>query len=73
MRWNALTKQSEENHGVQCIGLFDGRVKLFGDPLLDSENNIMKVPSHGRWNQARQTKSHAPGGISLTTMISFCA
>ena len=54
----ALMKQSEENHGVQCIGLFDGIVKLFGDPLLDSENNIMKVPHMG-WNQVRQTKSHA--------------
>ena len=54
----ALMKQSEENHGVQCIGLFDGRVKLFGDPLLDSENNILKVPHMG-WNQVRQTKNHA--------------
>tara|TARA_B100000579_G_scaffold436870_1_gene464268 strand:+ start:2229 stop:2885 length:657 start_codon:yes stop_codon:yes gene_type:complete len=54
----ALMKQSEENHGVQCMGLFDGGVKLFGDPLLDSENNIMKVPHMG-WNQVRQAKNHA--------------
>ena len=66
----ALMEQSEENHGVQCIGLFDGIVKLFGDPLLDSENNIMKVPHMG-WNQVRQTKVTHSGGISLTTVDSI--
>ena len=37
-------KQSEENHGVQCIGL-DGESNFW--PLLDSENRIMKVPHMG--------------------------
>ena len=54
----ALMTKSEENHGVQCMGLFDGEVKFFGDPLLDSDKKIMKVPHMG-WNQVRQTKKHA--------------
>ena len=54
----ALMSKSEENDGVQCMGLFDGEVKFFGDPLLDSEKKIMKVPHMG-WNQVRQTKKHA--------------
>ena len=47
--------EQSEKIMVQCIGLFDGIVKLFWNPLLDSENNIMKVPHMG-WNQVRQTK-----------------
>ena len=53
----ALMLQSEENDGVKCLGLIKGRVKHFGDPLLDLHGKILKVPHMG-WNQVRQTKSH---------------
>ena len=53
----ALMQQSEENDGVKCLGLIKGRVKHFGDPLLDPHGKILKVPHMG-WNQVRQTKSH---------------
>ena len=53
----ALMLQSEENDGVKCLGLIKGRVKHFGDPLLDPHGKILKVPHMG-WNQVRQTKSH---------------
>ena len=53
----ALMLQSEENDGVECLGLINGRVKHFEDPLLDSNGKVLKVPHMG-WNQVRQTKSH---------------
>ncbi len=53
----ALMLQSEENDGVKCLGLIKGRVKHFGDPLLDPHGKVLKVPHMG-WNQVRQTKSH---------------
>ena len=53
----AVMLQSEENDGVKCLGLIKGRVKHFGDPLLDPHGKILKVPHMG-WNQVRQTKSH---------------
>ena len=53
----ALMRQSEENNGVECLGLINGRVKHFGKPLLDSDGKLLKVPHMG-WNQVRQTKSH---------------
>ena len=42
---------------MKCLGLIKGRVKHFGDPLLDLHGKILKVPHMG-WNQVRQTKSH---------------
>ena len=53
----ALMRQSEENNGVECLGLIKGRVKHFGEPLLDSDGKLLKVPHMG-WNKVSQTKSH---------------
>ena len=53
----ALMLQSEENNGVECLGLINGTVKHFGDPLLDPGGKVLKVPHMG-WNQVSQTKSH---------------
>jgi glutamine amidotransferase len=46
----ALMDHSEENNGVDCIGLVAGNVKFFGDQHKDSAGNHLKVPHMG-WNQ----------------------
>jgi imidazole glycerol-phosphate synthase subunit HisH len=46
----ALMDHSEENDGVDCIGLVAGSVKFFGEQHKDSAGNSLKVPHMG-WNQ----------------------
>ena len=53
----ALMDRSEENGGVDCLGLFSGSVKYFGDSLKDHDGSRLKVPHMG-WNQVAQSKSH---------------
>ncbi|MCP5162765.1 MAG: imidazole glycerol phosphate synthase subunit HisH [Hahellaceae bacterium] len=52
----ALMKHSEENGGVDCIGLFPGEVRFFGDSLAD-ESGRLKVPHMG-WNQVQHLVDH---------------
>lgn len=54
----ALMERSEENNGVDCLGMFPGQVKFFGKNLVDSDGNKLKVPHMG-WNQLHQTIDHA--------------
>lgn len=49
----ALMQHSEENNGVDCIGLFPGSVRHFGKDL------DLKVPHMG-WNTVRQVNSAHP-------------
>ncbi len=56
----ALMTRSEENGGVDCIGLFDEQVRYFGDPLIDQDEHPgerLKVPHMG-WNRVSQTYAH---------------
>jgi len=53
----ALMQSSEENGGVDCIGLFAGQVKHFGTNLVDSNGVALKVPHMG-WNRVRQKQAH---------------
>ena len=51
---------SEENNGVECLGVFKGKVRNFGDDLreeIDGKGERLKVPHMG-WNQVRQTVDH---------------
>ena len=48
----ALLAHSEENDGVDCLGLLPGEVRYFGDSLRDAEGRRLKVPHMG-WNQVR--------------------
>ena len=48
----ALMDHSEENNGVDCIGIFAGQVKFFGAQHKDSAGNSLKVPHMG-WNQVQ--------------------
>ena len=53
----ALMNSSEENGGVECLGLFDGEVKFFGHQLRSTEGVRLKVPHMG-WNQVHQQRPH---------------
>lgn len=54
----ALMDFSEENNGVDCLGLFAGKVKFFGDSLADMETGEkLKIPHMG-WSQVQQKQSH---------------
>jgi glutamine amidotransferase len=54
----ALMQHSEENGGVDCIGLFAGKVRRFDERALDANGDVLKVPHMG-WNRVRQTCPHA--------------
>lgn len=53
----ALMTHSEENGGVDCLGLMSGQVKFFGNDLRDADGQRLKVPHMG-WNKVRQTQHH---------------
>lgn len=51
-----LLERSEENGGVEGLGLFPGTVEFFGNDL--QENDVrLKVPHMG-WNQVKQSADH---------------
>ena len=53
----ALMAHSEENGGVDCLGLLSGRVNFFGEELRDESDARLKVPHMG-WNRVAQTSDH---------------
>ncbi len=55
--YQALFNRSDENGGVDCIGMYDGEVRHFGDGLRDTDGARLKVPHMG-WNQVSQTREH---------------
>ena len=52
----ALLERSEENDGVDCIGLFPGQVRFFGKDLAE-DGERLKVPHMG-WNEVAQAVKH---------------
>ena len=58
MGLQVLVQSSEENNGCDCLGLFPGAVRYFGDDMTDADGNRLKVPHMG-WNQVTQTRPHA--------------
>lgn len=52
----ALMDYSEENQGVDCLGVFPGRVAFFGE-RYGATGQRLKVPHMG-WNQVRQMQAH---------------
>ncbi|WP_163371348.1 imidazole glycerol phosphate synthase subunit HisH [Endozoicomonas acroporae] len=54
-----LLDHSEENGGVECLGLLSGEVKFFGKDLRDSEGTRLKVPHMG-WSPVRQAEPSHP-------------
>ena len=57
MGMQVLIEHSEENQGTECLGVFKGRVKYFGDGHKDQSGVKLKVPHMG-WNRVTQTQSH---------------
>ncbi len=55
--FQALMDYSEENNGVQCLGLAHGKVRYFGDRLTGENGERLKVPHMG-WNCVKQTIGH---------------
>ncbi len=53
----ALMSRSEENGGVDCLGLMAGQVKYFGADLRDAAGERLKVPHMG-WNKVQQSRRH---------------
>jgi imidazole glycerol-phosphate synthase subunit HisH len=51
-----LLESSEENGGVEALGLFPGEVRYFGDDLREGDERL-KVPHMG-WDQVKQTIDH---------------
>lgn len=65
----ALLLRSEENHGVDCLGVFAGKVELF-PAGFDDMMRPLKVPHMG-WNQVRQTPHPLWEGIPDYTRFYF--
>jgi glutamine amidotransferase len=53
----AMMDFSEENNGVDCIGLFPGKVKRFPEGKRDANGDLLKVPHMG-WNMVKQDIAH---------------
>ena len=64
----ALMARSEENGGVEGIGLFPSEVRYFGDNLTENGERL-KVPHMG-WNQVYQTRTTRSGTTSRTATAS---
>ena len=52
-----LLNHSQENDGVDCLGLFSGEARLFDDNLVDPHGDKLKVPHMG-WNGVEQSIDH---------------
>lgn len=53
----ALLMNSEENDGIECLGIFPGSAKFFGHNIKDSNKERLKVPHMG-WNHVHQEIDH---------------
>ena len=53
----ALMTHSEENDGVDCLNIVEGKVKRFPEDLKGTGSDILKVPHMG-WNEVIQTVPH---------------
>jgi len=57
MGMQVLLNHSEENNGTDCLGLYDGNVRFFGNDLKNAENEKLKIPHMG-WNGVDQKIDH---------------
>lgn len=49
----ALLIDSQENGQTDCLGILDGHVLKFAEPLFNEKGEVLKVPHMG-WNQVKQ-------------------
>lgn len=57
MGMQVLLAHSDENDGVDCLGVIPGRVERFASPLTDGYGARLKVPHMG-WSQVTQCMDH---------------
>ncbi len=57
MGMQVLLSHSEENNGINCLGLYEGNVRFFGHDLKGAEGEKLKIPHMG-WNQVDQKMDH---------------
>lgn len=57
MGMQVLLAHSDENEGVDCLGLYAGNVKMFAGDMKDAQGDRLKVPHMG-WNQVAQSSAH---------------
>lgn len=58
----ALMEHSEENAGVDCLGVFRGRVRRFRDGMQGEDGSTLKVPHMG-WSRVVQVPHPLWSGI----------
>lgn len=66
----ALMDHSEENGGVDCIGILPGKVRFFGENHTDSTGAHLKVPHMG-WNQVHHNEHPLWAGIEQDSRFYF--
>jgi len=57
MGMQVLLRHSEENNGIDCLGLYDGDVRFFGNDLKGGHGEKLKIPHMG-WNEVKHTGEH---------------
>ena len=57
MGMQVLMTRSEENQGVDCMGLYSGEVRAFADALLRPQMQSLKIPHMG-WNKVSHKQRH---------------
>ena len=62
-------ERSEENGGVECMGLFPGEVRFFGNDLVENGEQL-KVPHMG-WNRVEQVAHPLWAGIADNSRFYF--
>lgn len=72
-----LLSSSDENNGVPCLDFFPGRVRFFGNDLVDERGTPLKVPHMG-WNNVSQVRAHPlwagiEDGARFYFVHSYCA
>ena len=66
----ALMEYSDENQGVECLGILPGRVRFFGSDLRDESGARLKVPHMG-WNRVQQNDHPLWAGIAQDSRFYF--
>lgn len=66
----SLVDFSEENNGVDCLGIMPGQVKFFGNDLCEANGERLKVPHMG-WNTVEHSGHPLWEGIAQGTRFYF--